>query len=70
MNKIKDIIISITEPINKNVIWAKPTNKGIYLLYMYGTNGWVKINQFSEGESSGNINFEFVEEVPNIIINK
>ena len=39
-----------------------------YKLFIYGNNGWTPLS--SSGEGGSNIQTEFIEEIPNIIINK
>ena len=68
MTTIKDIIISTSEPPVHNVAWLQPQSNNIYKLFIYGNNGWTPLSS-SRGEGS-NIQTEFIEEIPNIIINK
>ena len=67
MKYIKDIIISIKEPPVNNVAWLQPQSNNTYKLFIYGNNGWSPLTS-SSGEG-GNIQTEFIEEIPNIIIN-
>lgn len=60
MKYIKDIIISIEEPPVNNVAWLQPQSNNTYKLFVYGNNGWASLC---------NIQTEFIEEIPNIIIN-
>ena len=68
MKIIKDIVISTSEPPVHNVAWLQPQSNNIYKLFIYGNNGWAPLSSSGEGES--NIQTEFIEEIPNIIINK
>lgn len=44
-------IISIKEPQDKSVLWAKPSSDGSYLIeQIFGSNGW---ELFGEGSGSG-----------------
>ena len=63
MKTIKDIIISTSEPPVHNVAWLQPQSNNTYKLFIYGNKGWTPL-------SSSNIQTEFIEEIPNIIINK
>lgn len=65
MKYVKDIIISINEPTVNNVAWLQPQTNNTYKLFIYGNSGWVQLS--SSGDSS--IQTEFIEEIPNIIIN-
>ena len=68
MKTIKDIIISTSEPSINSVAWLQPQSNNIYKLFIYGNNGWTPLS--SSGEEGSNIQTEFIEEIPNIIINK
>ena len=68
MKIIKDIIISTSEPSINSVAWLQPQSKNTYKLLIYDNKGWTPLSS-SEGEES-NIQTEFIEEIPNIIINK
>ena len=68
MRNIKDIVISTSEPPVNNVAWLQPQSNNTYKLFIYGNNGWTPLSSSGEGES--NIQTEFIEEIPNIIINK
>ena len=68
MKTIKDIIISTSEPSINSVAWLQPLSKNTYKLFIYSSNGWTPLS-FS-GEEGSNIQTEFIEEIPNIIINK
>ena len=67
MKKIRDIIISIEEPIDNSVGWLQPQSNTIYKFFIYGNNGWTPLS-FS-GEEGSNIQTEFIKEISNIIIN-
>lgn len=66
MKYIKDIIINSTEPPVNNVAWLQPQSNNTYKLFIYGNNGWSPLSSSGEG---GNIQTEFIKEIPNIIIN-
>lgn len=68
MKIIKDIIISTSEPSINSVAWLHPQSNNTYKLFIYGNNGWTPLS--SSGEEGSNIQTEFIEEIPNIIINK
>ena len=68
MKIIKDIIISTSEPSINSVAWLQSQSKNTYKLFIYGNNGWTPLS--SSGEEGSNIQTEFIEEIPNIIINK
>ena len=68
MKTVKDIIISTSEPPIHNVAWLQPQSNNTYKLFIYSSNGWTPLS-FS-GEEGSNIQTEFIEEIPNIIINK
>ena len=68
MKTVKNIVISRSEPPVNNVAWLQPQSNNIYKLFIYGNNGWTPLS-FS-GEEGSNIQTEFIEEIPNIIINK
>ena len=60
MRYIKDIIVSNVEPPVNNVAWLQPQSDNTCKLFIYGNNGWVPLC---------NIQTEFIEEIPNIVIN-
>ena len=68
MKIIKDIIISTSEPSVNNVAWLQPQPNNTYKLFIYGNKGWTPLS--SSGGEGSNIQTEFIEEIPNIIINK
>ena len=68
MKTIKDIVISRSEPPVNNVAWLQPQSNNIYKLFIYGNKGWTPLS--SSGGEGSNIQTEFIEEIPNIIINK
>ena len=68
MKIIKDIIISTSEPSINSVAWLQSQSNNIYKLFIYGNNGWTPLS--SSGGEGSNIQTEFIEEIPNIIINK
>lgn len=64
MRTVKDIIISISEPLVNNVGWLRPLSNGGFMLYFFNENGWTPISI----ESSGELKFQYIQEVPDIII--
>ena len=68
MKTVKNIVISRSEPPVNNVAWLQPQSNNIYKLFIYGNNGWTPLS--SSGGEGSNIQTEFIEEIPNIIINK
>ena len=68
MKYIRDIVISTSEPSVHNVAWLQPQSNNTYKLFIYGNKGWTPLS--SSREEGSNIQTEFIEEIPNIIINK
>ena len=68
MKYIRDIVISTSEPPVHNVAWLQPQSNNTYKLFIYSSNGWTPLS--SSGGEGSNIQTEFIEEIPNIIINK
>ena len=66
MKYIKDIIISTEEPPVNNIAWLQPQPNNTYKLLIYGSNSWAPIS--SSGDGGGNIQTDFIKEIPNIII--
>lgn len=64
MKTIKDIIISISEPTVNNVGWLKPLSNGTFKLFFFGNRGWTPISI----ESSEELKFQYIQEIPDIII--
>ena len=64
MKTVKDIVISISEPPINNVGWLKPLSNGAFMLYFFNEKGWTPISI----ESSGELKFQYIQEVPDIII--
>ena len=64
MRTIKDIVISVSEPSVNNVGWLKPLSNGAFMLFFFNEKGWTPISI----ESSGELKFQYVQEVPDIII--
>lgn len=63
MKTVKDIVISVSEPTVNNVGWLKPLSNGAFMLF-FGDKGWTPISI----ESSGELKFQYIQEVPDIII--
>ena len=64
MKTVKDIVISRSEPPVNNVGWLKPLSNGTFMLYFFCSIGWTPISI----ESSGELKFQYIQEVPDIII--
>ena len=64
MKTIKDIVISVSEPSVNNVGWLRPLSNGAFMLFFFNEKGWTPISI----ESSGELKFQYVQEVPDIII--
>lgn len=64
MKTVKDIVISTSEPPVNNVGWLKPLSNGTFMLLFFGDKGWTPISI----ESSGELKFQYIQEVPDIII--
>ena len=64
MKTIKDIVISASEPSVNNVGWLKPLSNGAFMLFFFNEKGWTPISI----ESSGELKFQYIQEVPDIII--
>ena len=64
MKTVKNIVISISEPLVNNVGWLKPLSNGAFMLYFFNEKGWTPISI----ESSGELKFQYIQEVPDIII--
>lgn len=68
MKSIKDTVISISEPPVNNVGWLKPLPNGTFMLYFFGAKGWVNLSE-SQPQAVGELNFQFIQEIPDIVIN-
>ena len=64
MKTIKDIVISVSEPSVNNVGWLKPLSNGAFMLFLFNEKGWTPISI----ESSGELKFQYIQEIPDIII--
>ena len=64
MKTVKDIIISTSEPPVNNVGWLKPLSNGAFMLLFFNEKGWTPISI----ESSGELKFQYIQEVPDIVI--
>ena len=64
MKTVKDIVISMSEPTVNNVGWLKPLSNGTFMLFFFGDKGWTP----NSIESSGELKFQYIQEVPDIII--
>lgn len=64
MKAVRDIVISKFEPPVNNVGWLKPLSNGSFMLFFFNEKGWTPISI----ESSGELKFRYIQEVPDIII--
>lgn len=64
MKTVKDIVISMFEPPVNNVGWLKPLLNGTFMLFFFGDKGWTSVST----EPSGELKFQYIQEVPDIII--
>ena len=64
MKFIRNIVISMSEPPINNVGWLKPLSNGTFMLSFFGDKGWAPISIGSSGE----LKFQYIQEVPDIII--
>lgn len=64
MRTVKDIVISVSEPSVNNVGWLRPLSNGAFMLFFFNEKGWTPISI----ESSGELKFQYVQEIPDIII--
>ena len=64
MRTVKDIVISASEPSVNNVGWLRPLSNGAFMLFFFNERGWTPISI----ESSGELKFQYIQEVPDIII--
>ena len=64
MRTVKDIVISVSEPSVNNVGWLRPLSNGTCMLFFFNEKGWAPISI----ESSGELKFQYIQEVPDIII--
>ena len=64
MKTVNNIVISVSEPPINNVGWLRPLSNGAFMLFFFKEKGWTPISI----ESSGELKFQYVQEVPDIII--
>ena len=64
MKTVKDIVISVSEPSVNNVGWLRPLSNGAFMLFFFNEKGWTPISI----ESSGELKFQYIQEIPDIII--
>ena len=64
MKTVKDIVISVSEPSVNNVGWLRPLSNGAFMLFFFNEKGWTPISI----ESSGELKFQYIQEVPDITI--
>lgn len=65
MKVVRNLLISSIEPTDTNIGWIKPLPNGSFELLFFGSSGWVPVS----GEISGKIKFQYIEDIPDIIIN-
>lgn len=61
---INKIVFSTTPPSDTNLGWLRPLSNGAFMLFFFNEKGWTPISI----ESSGELKFQYVQEVPDIII--
>ena len=64
MTTVNNIVISVSEPPVNNVGWLRPLSNGTFMLFFFNEKGWTPISI----ESSGELKFQYVQEVPDIIV--
>ena len=64
MKTVKDIVISVSEPSVNNVGWLRPLSNGAFMLFFFNEKGWTPISI----ESSGELKFQYIQEIPDITI--
>ena len=64
MKTVRDIVISRSEPPVNNVGWLKPLSNGTFMLFFFSDKGWIPISI----ESSGELKFQYIQEIPDITI--
>ena len=64
MKIVRNIVIGVSEPTVNNVGWLKPLSNGAFMLFFFGNKGWTPVST----ESSGELKFQYIQEVPDIII--
>lgn len=64
MKVIRNLLISIAEPIDTDVGRLKPLSNGTFMLFFFGDKGWSPVSI----DSSGDIKFQYMQEIPDIII--
>lgn len=67
MKVVRNLVISSIEPTDTNVGWLKPLPDGNYKLFFFN-NGWTPILIDIKIESVGQLMFQYVQDVPNIIV--
>lgn len=63
MKAVRDIVISEVEPPVNNVGWLKPLSNGDFVLFFFTRKGWIPVSE----ELLGELKFQYVQEIPNII---
>lgn len=63
MKAVRDIVISEVEPLVNNVGWLKPLSNGDFVLFFFTRKGWIPVSE----ELLGELKFQYVQEIPDII---
>ena len=64
MKTVNNIVISVYKHTINNVRWLRPLSNGAFMLFFFNEKGWTPISI----ESSGDLKFQYVQEVPDIIV--
>lgn len=64
--ELKTVFTNV-EPANRNVIWLSIVN-GVLLQKVYTAKGWVNLYE-SQPQAVGELNFQFIQDIPDIVIN-
>ena len=67
MKVVRNLLISSTEPTDTNVGWLKPLPDGNFKLF-FNNGGWTPILIDITIESVGQLAFQYVGDVPDIVI--
>lgn len=68
MKVVRNLLISSTEPADTNVGWLKPLPDGNFKLFFFNNGGWTPILIDINIESVGQLIFQYVGDVPDIVI--
>ena len=64
MKTVNNIVISVSEPPVNNVGWLRPLSNGAFMLFFFNEKGRTP----NSIKSSGELKFQYVQEVPDIIV--